>query len=485
MKAEQNELITRIGPHTPCGNLMRHYWQPVALVDEFNPELAPAMAVRPVKAVQLLGQNLVLFRNRPTQAGEATEAEWALLDRDCPHRGADLSFGRLEETTSGSGLRCPFHGWKFDAKGQCVDTPAEPSGSKLCERVKQRSYPVIEKSGVLFAWMGPEGSTPPPFAPFDCFTAPGTHTFAFKGLWACNWLQAFEVGIDPAHASFLHRFFKDESLDEAYGRQFRGASAGSIDGKRWPMTRVMREFDQPEISFESTDYGMQITALRALTPELTHVRVTNAIFPHAFVIPLSEHITITQFHVPVDDTHTYWYAIFTSFTEPLNKEAMRNQRLKAVTLPDYIPISGRHNNWGFDPQEQIERTYLGMGEDDINVHDQWACESMGAIADRTREHLGTTDKVIMANRRVLLKAIETVQAAGIPPGVANAAIATTLTGPDTVDGIAPAAGWDAFWRDTAAAKRAGAPWLASHAPAPVSAKVVGAATDYSPHTEAS
>jgi len=108
---------------------------------------------------------------------------------------------------------------------------------------------VLERSGIVFAWMGPEESTPPPLAPFDCFTAPGSHTFAFKGLWSCNWLQAFEVGIDPAHASFLHRFFEDESLDDVYGKQFRGASAGTIGGERWPMTRVMREFDRPEISF--------------------------------------------------------------------------------------------------------------------------------------------------------------------------------------------------------------------------------------------
>jgi len=209
---------------------------------------------------------------------------------------------------------------------------------------------------------------------------------------------------------------------------------------------------------------MQLTTLRPLNAEQTHVRVTNAIFPHTFVIPLSEHITITQMHVPVDDTHTYWYAIFTSFTEPLNKDQMRNQRLNAVTLPDYLPKSGRHNNWGFDPQEQLSRTYLGMGEDDINVHDQWACESMGDIQDRTREHLGTTDKVIMANRRMLLKAIDTVQAGGLPPGVADASQAAAMTGPDTVDGIAPAAGWEAFWRETATAKRAGAPWTDAATP---------------------
>ncbi len=458
MKADQNERITRIGPQTPCGNLMRHYWQPVALVDEFNPLLDPAMALRPVKAVRLLGQDLVLFKNQSTALAAPDQAEWALLDRDCPHRGADLSFARFEPGAQGSRLRCPFHGWQFDASGQCTETPAEPLGSKLCERVKQRSYPVIEKNGLLFAWMGPLGSTPPPLADFDCFNAPESHTFAFKGLWNCNWLQAFEVGIDPAHASFLHRFFEDQSLDEAYGRQFRGASAGTLDGERLPMTRVMREFDRPDISFEATDYGMQLTTLRPLNAEQTHVRVTNAIFPSTFVIPLSEHITITQFHVPIDDTHNYWYALFTSFTAPLDKEKMRQQRLQAIDLPDYIPKSGKHNQWGFNAEEQRTRTYLGMGEDDINVHDQWACESMGPIQDRTREHLGTTDKVIMHHRRELLKAIDTVENGGMPPGVADPVKAAQVRGPDTVDGIAPANACAIFWRETATAKRAGAPW---------------------------
>ncbi len=453
MKAELNERITRIGPGTPCGQLMRQYWQPVALVDEFNPALDPNMAIRPVKAVRLLGQDLVLFRN--------AQGEYGLLDRDCPHRGADLSFGRHE----GDGLRCPFHGWKFDVTGACTETPAEPTGSTLCRHIRQRRYPVIERSGVLFAWFGEEGSTPPPLPALDCLTAPSSHTFAFKGLWRCNWLQAFEVGIDPAHTSFLHRFFSDDTLDNTYGRQFRGASAGDVAGERWPMTRVMRESVQPEIRAEAQPHGMRLTTLRALNESLTHVRVTHAIFPHTFVIPLSETMTITQMHVPVDDTHTYWVSIFTSFAGPVDKETMRNQRLPYVTLPDYIPKSGKHNHWGFNPEEQISRTYLGMGEDDINVHDQWACESMGAIQDRTREHLGTSDRAIMLNRRLLQQAIDDVEAGKTPLGMAQTSVAATRLGPDTVDGIAPAQSWESWWEQAVRAKRDGAPWDAQ-LPAP-------------------
>ena len=454
MRSEQNEMITRVGHGTPCGKLMRHYWQPVALVDEFDAVLSPDMAVRPVKAVRALGEDFVLFKD--------ASGVFGLLDRDCPHRGADLSFGRRESMEQGGGLRCPFHGWKFAVNGQCLETPAEPASNRMCDRIKQRSYPLIEKAGVLFAWLGPENSMPPPFPNFDCFAAPASHSFAFKGLWNCNWLQAFEVGIDPAHPSFLHVFFNDESLVDtggnAAGRQFRSNSAGNVQGEQWPMTRIMREFNQPEISVEPMAYGMQLTALRKMTDALTHVRVTQSIFPHTFVIPLSETMTITQIHLPVDDTHTYWYSIFTSFAAPVDKKAMRDQRLRANPAPDYLPVSGRHNAWGFNAQEQQTDTFLGMGEDDINVHDQWACESMGTIADRTREHLATSDKAIVANRRVLIKAIETVQAGGMAPGVADMALAAEMVGPATVDGIAPAAEVEAFWKRTATSKKTNAPW---------------------------
>jgi phthalate 4,5-dioxygenase len=462
VKKELNELLTHIGPGTPCGALMRSYWQPVALVDEFNPALDPRMAQRPIKAVRALGQDFVLFQNAPLLDGSIS---YGLLDRDCPHRGADLSFARYEISLDGAGqpqtgIRCPFHGWKFAADGTCLETPAEPEGSPLCKGIRQRSYLVLEQSGVLFAWLG-KGAAPP-FPAFDCFAAPASHTFAFKGLWQANWLQCFEVGIDPAHPSFLHRFFNDAGLDEvgdnAGGKQFRSASAGEVDGQHWPMTRVMRELHRPDIRFDATPSGMRLTALRQLSETTMHVRVTQAIFPHTFVIPLSETMTITQMHLPVDDTHTYWYSIFTSFAGPVDKLAMRAQRQQYITLPDYVPKAGRHNAWGFNATEQQTSTYLGMGEDDINVHDQWAVESMGAVQDRTREHLGSSDRVIIANRRALQKAIETVQAGGAAPGAADSALAAQMTGPDTIDGFAPAASWQTWWQAQATAKRNASPW---------------------------
>lgn len=432
MSTEQNALITRVAQDQPAGKLLRQYWQPAALSAELE-------GIRPIRPVELLGQNFVLFRDEDGNLG--------MLDRDCPHRNADLAFGRLED----GGLRCPFHGWLFDVKGRCLQTPAEPKGSTLCKRIQQKSYPVIEKSGIIFAYLG-EGE-PPAFPDLDCFVAPDAYVFAFKGLIDCNWLQALEVGIDPAHASFLHRFFEDDEPESAYGRQFRATSADS----NIPMTRVLREFDRPDIAVDTTDYGLRLITTRAMNEESTHVRVTNVVFPQAFVIPLSSEMTITQWHVPINDTSCYWYAIFTSFSGPVNKEQMREQRLKLYTLPDYRPRVGRANDYGFDPYEQASKTYTGMG-DDINVHDQWAIESQGHIQDRTREHLGQTDKGIIAYRRILVNAIDKVLRGETPLMVLNATQAAHIHGPATMDGVGPASGTESYWKDVDARRRNAAPW---------------------------
>lgn len=435
ISAEQNDFITRVGPGTPAGALLRRYWQPIALMEELEEK-------RPVRAVRLMGQDFVLFRDEKGELG--------LLDRDCPHRGADLAFGRLED----GGLRCPFHGWLFDVKGSCLETPAEPAGSKLCTRIKQSAYPVVEKSGIIFAYIG-EGE-PPAFPAFDCFVAPDTHVFAFKGLFECNWLQALEVGIDPAHASYLHRFFQDESTEASYGKQFRGASNDSD----MPITKVLREFDRPDIAVESADYGLRLTSLRKLSEESTHVRVTNVVFPQAFVIPMSSEMTISQWHVPVDDTHCYWYAIFTSFTGPVNKQQMREQRLELYELPDYTSRKNKRNNYGYNIDEQLNETYTGMGND-INVHDQWAIESQGPIQDRTREHLGTTDKGIIAYRRLLVSAIEATQAGQPAPMLINADQAAAFSGPPSIDGVSPSDRTATYCKDADRKRREQSSWAAA------------------------
>jgi hypothetical protein len=436
LSAATNDRITRTGPEAPAGTLMRRYWQPAALADELAGN-------RPIKAVRLMGEDLVLFRD--------DRGRYGLVGRSCPHRGTDLSFGRLED----GGLRCAFHGWLFDVDGKCLQTPAEPDDSNLCGQLRHKAYPVIERSGILFAYLG--AGEPPALPHFDCFVAPATHTFAFKGMIDCNWLQSLEVGIDPVHTSFLHRFFHDEDPKQGYGKLFRDTSIDS----EMPMTRIMREFPRPRIEVEETGYGMRVITLREISAAQTHVRVTNLMFPNAFVIPMSREMTITQWHVPIDDTRHYWYAIFTSFGAPVDKDEMRRQRLQLYELPDYVPRKNKSNDYGFDPHEQAHDTYTGMGAD-INVHDQWACESMGAIQDRTNEHLGSSDKAIIAYRKLLRAAIDDAADGGRPLMVLDAQAAASLTGPAAIDGIGPTGDWQGYWQRTDLSKRKAASWTNGH-----------------------
>ncbi|MAC79980.1 MAG: ring-hydroxylating oxygenase subunit alpha [Rhodobacteraceae bacterium] len=436
ISAELNDTITRVGPKSKAGAVLRRYWQPAALSDELAGN-------RPVVPVRLMGEDLVLFRDEDGQLG--------LIQRHCPHRGADMCFGRLED----NGLRCPFHGWHFNRDGQCVEQPAEPDGSKMHEQIKATSYPVQERNGIVFAYMGP--GEPPDFPEFDCFRAPDTHVFAFKGLWECNWLQAMEVGIDPAHASFLHRFLEDEDTRESYGKQFRDKAANTDI----PMTKLLRDYPRPEIQVDETDFGLRLTALRHMEDGRTHVRITNQIFPEAICIPMSREMTITQWHVPIDDENCYWYSMFTSFGEPVNKELMREQRLKEHRLPDYAPLKNKRNNYGYDPEEQGTQTYTGMGMD-INVHDQWAVESMGAIQDRTQEHLGKSDVGLIRYRRLLRAAIDALEKGdetGMP--MRGGVAASAIFGPVSTDAIAADGDWQKAWADSDAARRLGCPWDAT------------------------
>jgi phthalate 4,5-dioxygenase oxygenase subunit len=434
-----NDLVTQTGPDTPCGGLLRAYWQPAALVSELPAE-------RPVIPVRLLGEDLVLFRNE--------DGTYGLIGRYCAHRGVDLSFGRLEN----GGLRCLYHGWLYDRTGSCLEQPAEPAHSRFFSKIKHTSYPCEERNGIVFAYLG--GGDPPAFPDYDCFVAPDAYTFAFKGLWECNWLQGVEGGIDPSHVSFLHRFLQEDPR-ETYGQQFREEVAGT--GKT--LSQLVSENYRPDIEVEPTEYGLRVFAVRELAEDLRHVRVTNLLFPNAFTVPFGNTKVFTQWHVPIDDVNHFWYMIFYDFQETTDKETLLQQRLEGCTLPDYRPTRNRGNNWGFDPREQAELTYTGMGLD-INVHDQWAVESMGRIQDRTVERLGVSDRAVTANRRLLLRSIADHGAGKPTPGmVAGDVTREALTGPLAVDMISPAEGWHDRWRDHEIERRRRSPWAGagSHA----------------------
>ena len=435
MSQERNDEITLVGADKPAGKVLRQYWMPAALSDELEGN-------RPVVPVTLLGENLVLFRDDSGALG--------LIARHCPHRGADMCYGRLED----NGLRCPFHGWHFNVEGQCVEQPAEPDGSRMHEQIKTPAYPMVEKNGIIWAFMG-KGEVPD-FPALDCFNAPDTHVFAFKGKWQCNWLQALEVGIDPAHASFLHRFLQDEDPKESYGKQFRDTAAGTDI----PMTQILREYPRPEIKVEDTDFGLRLIALRELNNGKTHVRVTNQVFPCAITIPMSREMTITQWHVPIDDHNCYWYSMFTSFGDPVDKEKMREQRLQEHTLPEYAPLKNASNNYGYDANEQDSLTYTGMGLD-INVHDQWACEGMGSIQDRRDEHLGKTDVAIIQYRKKLRAAIGAISEGAIDKIPMGNGGAKNVKGPISIDTLAPSENWEDSWRQADDERRAACDWDAN------------------------
>jgi phthalate 4,5-dioxygenase oxygenase subunit len=426
MDAAENRLLVESGPGTPGGEVLRRYWQPAALSEELAGD-------RPLVEVTLLGEELVLFRDELGSLG--------LVSRWCPHRGVDLSYGRLED----GGLRCPFHGWLFDVSGACLQTPAEPPESTFRTRVRLGCYPVVERNGVVWAWMG--GGEPPPLPGLDAFVAPSTHTFAFKGMWDCNWLQAQEVGLDAAHAAFLHRFLEGD--DEVYGQQFRATVADT----GIPVTKLMREAGPPRITAEPTAYGFRTRTLRDYAGALTSVRISNCIFPNGIAIAMSPTMAILQWHVPLNDVRCYWYSVFVSYGDPVDAATMRAQRVGAVELPAYRSRVGRAQRWGYDPAEQRQATYTGMGQD-INVHDQWAVESPGPIFDRTREHLTPTDVGIRTHRRLYLAALRSPG----PDTLIGTADPAALRGPAAIDAATSGDDVDECWRALDRRRRAASGW---------------------------
>lgn len=398
-----NDQLTRVGFGTEAGSVLRQYWQPACLMDELT-------SGKPVP-VNLLGERLAVVKSK--------DGTWSLMTRQA------------------SAGEPPTH--------HPENVVIDESGPV---------YQVCEMRGILFAFLG-KGEAPD-FPNFDCFRAPDSHVFAFKGLWECNWLQALEIGIDPAHASFLHRFLEDEDPKDSYGKQFRDKAANTD----MPMTQILREYPRPEISVDETNYGLKITALRHMENDLTHVRVTNAIFPEAICIPMSREMTITQWHVPVDDQNCYWYTMFTSFDKPVNKELMRAQRIAEHELPEYRPKKNKGNDYHYNPVEQQTLTYTGMGLD-INVHDQWAVEMMGAIQDRTKEHLGRSDVAVIRNRRLLRKAIKAIAEGDLGSLPMQTKASSDIIGPLSNDTIASTRDWkDASW-EADMARRSECPWDAT------------------------
>jgi phenylpropionate dioxygenase-like ring-hydroxylating dioxygenase large terminal subunit len=380
---EENELITRVDPGTPMGETMRRYWMPALLAWEL-----PAPDCPPVR-VKLLGEDLVAFRDTSGRIG--------LLEEYCPHRRVSLFFGRNEEC----GLRCVYHGWKFDVEGHCVDMMNEPAELHFKDKIRATAYPTVEVGGIIWAYMGPPALQPPP-PNFAWTQVPETHRHVTKVIQECNWLQALEGGIDTSHAQILHR-----SFTATIGPTSRGPRGGA-----------------PTVEVDVTSYGYCYAGLYPRPGDVSFIRAYHFVMPFHQLRPSTTDrgnpSVAGHIWVPMDDDNTMVYNWEYSLTdEPLNEEDRLELRLGNgpldVDQSTFRSKRSRENNYLID--RQMQKTVNFTGIEGINTQDRAVQESMGRIVDRSKEHLGPADKAIIQARRLLIEAVKTVQAGGTPRGV--------------------------------------------------------------------
>jgi len=374
---EQNRLLTETGPGTPGGKLLRQYWQPIATSAEL-PEGSPPLPIR------IMSEDLVLFRDEQGRVG--------LLGRLCSHRRADLSYGRLEN----GGLRCLYHGWLYDVHGRCLEQPAEPEHSNLKCEVKHKAYPCKEVSGLIFTYMG-EGE-PPILPDYEFLRQDEDHRMLTKVYLDCNWLQAVEGNIDPAHLSYLHR-------------PVRPLDSRAVPGSTQSADAYYRDDTRPALEHERTDYGLRIYSIRKSGEREKYVRITNFIMPNKVAIVGNEGRVgqgyQVNWHTPIDDTHHLRFDIAFNRVKPFNIETDRRKNMLDIA-PDGHLMRNRGNRYRQDRTEMITTNYTGMGGNFL-IHDAFAVETPGPIHDRSQEFLGVTDIMIVAARKQLLDGIAAVQ----------------------------------------------------------------------------
>ncbi|MBM2809324.1 MAG: phthalate 4,5-dioxygenase [Chloroflexi bacterium] len=369
---EENERLTIVGPHTPGGELLRRYWQPAALSEELPPGGAPL-------PVRLLCEDLVLFRDEHGQPG--------LLGIHCAHRGADLSYGRVED----AGLRCIYHGWLYDIHGRCLEQPGEPAGSTFHERVRHLAYPCQEVGGLILAYLGP--GTPPLVPAYEFLQAPVERRFNTKIYQECSYLQANEGNTDSVHVPFLHR---------VAGRW--GPSPSSA-------TRRIEMVMEPE----ETEFGVRVLRMEPRTDDTVQTNIGNFIMPNLSAIPAGRRDGYEAvWHVPIDDESHWKYAVQFNRSQPMDREREGDHR--AEMTADYRLLRNRANRYLQDREEMKGQAFAGLGNC-FQTQDACATEGQGAIQDRTQEHLGSTDRAILLIRTMLLRAIGDVQAGREAPHV--------------------------------------------------------------------
>ncbi|HEV8344054.1 MAG TPA: Rieske 2Fe-2S domain-containing protein [Candidatus Binatia bacterium] len=381
---EENQLLTQVGRGTPAGELLRHYWQPVALSDELPPGGAPLL-------VKILGEDLVLFRDDKGRVG--------LLGLRCSHRGTDLSYGRVED----GGLRCVYHGWLYDVQGRCLEQPGEPGGGEHRDTIRHPAYPCQEAAGAVFTYMGP--GQPPLFPNYEFLGASPNHLLVAKIFHDCNYLQANEGNIDPVHLSYLHRFF--ESRNDRYT---------GVRGTQESHYNLVGRDVAPTIEVELTDFGVRIYTTRKQPGDNVYLRVSYFILPNLSAFPgqTGGQGYSVNWHVPIDDTHHWKYMFVFSREAPLDKAVV--QRERSELTPDFRLVRNSSNRYMQDRESMKDKTYAGMGYG-FQTHDVFATTSQGAIQDRTQEHLVSSDKAIIAARKLMEKAIRDIEEGREPPHV--------------------------------------------------------------------
>ena len=388
LKREDNERLVRVGPGTPMGSLMRRYWQPVLLSGEMKEPNSPPVRVR------ILGEDLVAFRG--------TDGRIGLVDAFCPHRRASLFYGRNEE----NGLRCVYHGWKFNVDGQCVDLPCVPENARIRQNVRVKSYPALEKAGVVWTYMGPSDRKPAP-PDFEWMRAPETHRNVTKNFQANNYLQSLEGGLDTAHSTFLHN-------------------------QRVGDNNTVRNRDgAPKIEVFPTDYGYSYVSFRKISATEQYVRVYQYMMPFQQIRgDISDDdgkrkkmaIISGHFWVPIDDHQTFtWNFVYgADESVPITPEfaeweEARTGRGKDDFIPGTFKLKRNVSNDHMIDRELQKKTFTGITG--IGTQDVALQEGMGPIVDRSQELLVGSDAAIVAMRRMLLEATRAVERGEDPPGV--------------------------------------------------------------------
>ncbi|MGO8754254.1 MAG: Rieske 2Fe-2S domain-containing protein [Gallionellaceae bacterium] len=400
---EHNELLTRVGQGTPMGDLLRQYWMPAALSSELPDSDKATLRVR------LLGENLVAFRATSGQVGLVAEA--------CPHRRASLFYGRNEA----EGLRCAYHGWKFDTTGRCTDLPNEAPDCPLKNKVRLRAYPCLERNGVVWAYLGSRAE-PPSLPDLEWNLRPDNVPFLWRNYRACNWVQAMEGDIDSSHINFLHSTLDADNLSTVPGVPLPGYAARGI--------RLLQESGIPRLEARDTEAGVLHTSARRLDDGREYHRVHPFLFPfHTMVGGGTSEAEVSfngKLWVAMDDEHTLileWQFRPDGAWSDAERAALLAARiphglLEPTSAPAgaWRPRANANNDYLLD--RTLGKTRLFCGILSNPLQDAAMQESMGAIVDRTQEHLGPADAVIIRVRGRLIKAARALREQGIvPPGV--------------------------------------------------------------------